>query len=294
VAKSKYVHADADGGLVLRGPDGTEVRMVGVQRMHFYRLAGATPEDATDEQVERYFSLRAQEEQTGQRVTEVLRYESATNMVTRELGIINLPQVAASDPNAPAPPSQSTPSAFPPPTLTTPRQEPPAAQRRPTTPQPPPNAAQSASAPGLGQAPRYRPGEGLPPAPRYQPGTGGQPARAEPEQDQPRETPLGTRFLRREGPVLYIQAPDGAEQRVTQYMRVHFLRMLEKEIEQATDQDIEMWWKLQGSLDAGATLQEAQSQNLLTEALKAAGKLKRTELEVLHQAISAWLQARAD
>ena len=74
--------------------------MAGIDRMHFYRLTGSTPEEATDEQVERFFALRSQEDETGERVTEKLAVESATDMVTRELKIINLPQVM--DPGRPA------------------------------------------------------------------------------------------------------------------------------------------------------------------------------------------------
>ena len=72
---------------------GGEAVMAGIDRMHFYRLTGSTPEEATDEQVERFFALRSQEDETGERVTEKLAVESATDMVTRELKIINLPQV---------------------------------------------------------------------------------------------------------------------------------------------------------------------------------------------------------
>ena len=81
---------------------------------------------------------------------------------------------------------------------------------------------------------------------------------------------------------------------MTQYIRTHFLRMIEREISDATDEDIEMWFKLQGSLDAGSTLQEARSRNLLTEALQSAGKLGRSDLEVLQQSINAWLEARRE
>ena len=67
--------------------------MAGITRMHFYRLTGATPEEATDEQVEKFFELQSQEDETGERVTDKLPTESATDMVTRELKILNLPQV---------------------------------------------------------------------------------------------------------------------------------------------------------------------------------------------------------
>ena len=75
-------------------------------------------------------------------------------------------------------------------------------------------------------------------------------------------------------------------------MRTHFLRLIEKDIEQADDSDIELWFKSQGSLDAGTTMQEAQSQNMIAEALKAAGKLKLSELELLEQVVQSWLVAR--
>ena len=39
-------------------------------------------------------------------------------------------------------------------------------------------------------------------------------------------------------------------------------------------------------------MQEAQSQNMLAEALKAAGKLKLSELELLEQVVQSWLVAR--
>lgn len=273
--KSKYVRAEEDD-LVLRAPDGTEKKLVGVQRMHFYRLAGVTLEDATDEQVERYFALQAQEAKTGHRTTPVRKSESAADMVARELKILNLPQLLQGDqaaletPNAPSPPPTTAPAS----------PSEPSSARQPS-PRPAPSIQPSRE--GLPPAPRYRPGEGLPPPPRYRPQTAPGPAAAP-----------GSRFLRQEGAVLFLQAPDGTEQRVTQYMRVHFARMLEKDIAEATDQDVEMWWKLQGSMDPGTTLPEAQSQNLLTEALKAAGKLKRAELEVLHQTISTWLEARRE
>ena len=70
--------------------------------------------------------------------------------------------------------------------------------------------------------------------------------------------------------------------------------MIERDINDATDEDVEMWFKLQGSLEAGSTLQEARSRNLLTEALQAAGKLRRPDLEVLQQSIGAWLEARQE
>ena len=92
--------------------------------------------------------------------------------------------------------------------------------------------------------------------------------------------------------MLYIQTPDGDDERVTQYMRTHFLRMIEKDIEQAEDADIELWFKSQGSLDAGTSMQEARSQSLLAEALKAAGNLKLQELEILQQIVDSWIVAR--
>lgn len=278
MTRSKYLRSEG-GHLVLRLPDGTDLMLVGVQRMHFYRLAGATPEEATDEQVERYFARRAEEERTGQRVTPVVSSESAADMVSRELRILNLPQImAGGEASAEVSIDQPPPAPPPPP-------------RRPS---------------GLGSAPRYRPGEGpalagapppvpplragepsqssgLGPAPRYRPGE------ASGSEGAPR-----SRFLRREGSALYLQAPDGSEQRVTQYTRVHFQRMLEVDIAQATDDEIEKWWKLQGSLEPGVTLPEAQSRNLLMEAVQAAGKLQRAELEMLHQTLTAWLAARRE
>lgn len=282
---SKYVHPDDEGRVHLRGPDGIDTLMVGLDRMHFYRLTGATPENATDEQVERYFAQKAKEAETGKPVTDVLSSESAANMVTRELGIVNFQQVIDNNDAIAGLSDDAFPSA------------PPSLPRQPQQTQPlPPSAesSQTSSGSSLGSPPRYQPsGAGLPPPPRYQPSSDvtDQPTN---QQSESGVTEPVSQFLRRENEILYLQAPDGTEQRVTQYVRVHFQRMLEKDLVEATDEDIEMWWKLQGSLDAGSSLSEAQSQNLLTEALKAAGKLKRGELETLHQAVSAWLEARRD
>jgi hypothetical protein len=293
--KSRRVRIDDDGQTYLRGPDGTDVRLAGFARMHFYRLTGATPEDASDEQVERYFTLKAQEEETGQRTTKVIKNESAADMVTRELKIVNFQQVVSSNEfpdlseDAPPPRRQTQPR--------TPLMNatPPSVSSSPPQSALPPQSGNSGE---LSPPPRYRAGgEGLPPAPRYQPREEtpvASPVDGSPPAGPASEEAPVSRFVRREGNILFLQAPDGSEQRVTQYMRVHFQRMIEKEITQASDEEVEMWWKLQGSLETGTSLPEAQSQNLLTEALKAAGKLKREELDVLHQAVSSWLQARRD
>ena len=89
---SRYLQR-GDDGVSRFVTDGGEAVMAGITRMHFYRLTGATPEEATDEQVEKFFELRSQEDETGERVTDKLPTESATDMVTRELKILNLPQV---------------------------------------------------------------------------------------------------------------------------------------------------------------------------------------------------------
>ena len=262
---SRYFQLD-NNGVVRFTKDGDEAVMAGITRMHFYRLTGATPEEATDEQVEKFFELRSQEDETGERVTDKLPTESATDMVTRELKILNLPQVI--NPSDPLEEELNQPPLAAPPNTqgmeTPPRQ----AARPLDRPVPPPST------------PRYSPsGNGaLPPAP-----------------PQPQPAAVGTpqsRYVRADGSVLWIQTPEGEEERVTQYMRTHFLRLIEKDIEQADDSDIELWWKSQGSLDAGTTMQEAQSQNMLAEALKAAGKLKLQELELLQQIVDSWLTAR--
>ncbi len=270
--------------------------MAGITRMHFYRLTGATPEEATDEQVEKFFELRSQEDETGERVTDKLPTESATDMVTRELKILNLPQVMnPSDPledelNQPPMSAATNNQGF----ETPPRQ----ATRPLDRPVPPPSTSP------LGAPPRYQAGGGgLPPAPRYSP-TGNAahsietppPAStlppASPQAQPPAPGAPQSRYVRADGSVLWIQTPEGEEERVTQYMRTHFLRLIEKDIEHADDSDIELWWKSQGSLDAGTTMQEAQSQNMLAEALKAAGKLKLQELELLQQIVDSWLTSR--
>ena len=278
---SKYLQR-GDDGISRFVTDGGEAVMAGITRMHFYRLTGATPEEATDEQVEKFFELRSREDETSERVTDKLPTESATDMVTRELKILNLPQVInPSDPleeelNQPpiaAPVSDQQPS------------------RLLDRPVPPPSTSP------LGAPPRYQPGGGLPPAPRYSPTGNSTPSTQTPPPAPPQtqSSPVGTpqsRYVRADGSVLWIQTPEGEEERVTQYMRTHFLRLIEKDIEHADDADIELWWKSQGSLDAGTTMQEAQSQNMLAEALKAAGKLKFQELELLQQIVDSWLTSR--
>ena len=279
MTRSARVRTDESGAVYARSRGGEEIRLAGIGRMHFFRLAGATPEDATDDQVDRFFELRAQEELSGQRATEVLPNESATDMVTRELGIFNLPQVLGNDNvgDATGPPPAA---AALPPTMTP-----------PTPASPTDTSAGTAQPPNPPAPPRIASGS-LPPPPRYTPSAAPAPA-ARPELEATVATPR-SRFLRQDGPVLYLQSPDGSEQRVTQYVRTHFLQMIECDIAAATDQDIEMWFKLQGSLEAGATLQEARSRNLLTEALQAAGKLNHADLEVLQQSIGAWIDARRD
>ncbi len=280
---SKYLQR-GDDGISRFVTDGDEAVMAGVNRMHFYRLTGATPEEATDEQVEKFFELRSQEDESGERVTDKLPTESATDMVTRELKILNLPQVM--NPSDPLEEELNQPPLAAPPATQGLESQPRQATRPLDRPVPPPSTSP------LGAPPRYQPGGGLPPAPRYSPTGGGAPPPA-PPQTQP--SAVGTphsRYLRADGSVLWIQTPEGEEERVTQYMRTHFLRLIEKDIEHADDTDIELWWKSQGSLDAGTTMQEAQSQNMLAEALKAAGKLKVQELELLRQIVDSWLTSR--
>ena len=278
---SRYLQR-GDDGISRFVTDGGEAVMAGITRMHFYRLTGSTPEEATDEQVEKFFELRSQEDETGERVTDKLPTESATDMVTRELKILNLPQVMN-----PSDPLEEE--------LNQPPMAAPVSDQQPgrvlDRPVPPPSTSP------LGAPPRYQPGGGLPPAPRYSSTAGNAPTTQTPPPAPPQSQPgaVGapqSRYLRADGSVLWIQTPEGEEERVTQYMRTHFLRLIEKDIEHADDADIELWWKSQGSLDAGTTMQEAQSQNMLAEALKAAGKLKLQELELLQQIVDSWLTAR--
>ncbi len=274
--------------------DGDKVIMAGVNRMHFYRLTGATPEEATDEQVEKFFELRSQEDETGERVTDKLPTESATDMVTRELKILNLPQII--NPSDPLEEELNRPPLAAPANTQRMETQPQQAARPLDRPVPPPSTSP------LGAPPRYQPGGGLPPAPRYSPTGDGAPTSQTPASTSPppatpqtQSSAVGTpqsRYVRSDGSVLWIQTPEGEEERVTQYMRTHFLRLIEKDIEHADDADIELWWKSQGSLDAGTTMQEAQSQNMLAEALKAAGKLKLQELELLQQIVDSWLASR--
>ncbi|MYD36540.1 MAG: hypothetical protein F4X20_05970 [Dehalococcoidia bacterium] len=285
---SRYLQR-GDDGISRFVTDGGEAVMAGITRMHFYRLTGATPEEATDEQVEKFFELRSQEDETGERVTDKLPTESATDMVTRELKILNLPQVI--NPSDPLEDELNQPQMATPPNTQGLEAQPRQATRPLDRPVPPPSTSP------LGAPPRYQPGGGLPPAPRYSPTGGNTPSiqTPPPAPPQTQSSPVGTpqsRYVRADGSVLWIQTPEGEEERVTQYMRTHFLRLIEKDIEHADDADIELWWKSQGSLDAGTTMQEAQSQNMLAEALKAAGKLKLQELELLRQIVDSWLTSR--
>jgi len=288
---SRYFQ-QGDDGISRFVTDKGEAVMAGVNRMHFYRLTGATPEEATDEQVEQFFELRSQEDETGERVTDKLPTESATDMVTRELKILNLPQVM--NPSDPLEDELNQPPMAAPPGIQATESQPQQATRPLDRPVSPPSTSP------LGAPPRYQPGGGLPPAPRYSPSgesRTAQPAVSVPPPAPPQTQPnaVGTpqsRYIRADGNVLWIQTPEGEEERVTQYMRTHFLRLIEKDIEHADDSDIELWWKSQGSLDAGTTMQEAQSQNMLAEALKAAGKLKLQELELLQQIVDSWLTSR--
>ncbi len=273
-----------DNGVARFIKDGDEVVMAGVNRMHFYRLTGTTPEEATDEQVEKFFELRSQEDETGERVTDKLPTESATDMVTRELKILNLPQVM--NPSDPLEEELNQPPMAAPPVSQGMDPQPRQATRPLDRPVPPPSTSP------LGAPPRYQPGGGLPPAPRYSPTESGAPPSAPPQTQPSAVSTPQSRYVRADGSVLWIQTPEGEEERVTQYMRTHFLRLIEKDIEHADDADIELWWKSQGSLDAGTTMQEAQSQNMLAEALKAAGKLKVQELELLRQIVDSWLTSR--
>ena len=156
MANSERVRTDESGIVFIRSKDGDELRLAGIDRMHFFRLTGATPEEATDDQVQKFFDLRNQEKNTGERATEILQTESATDMVTRELRIFNLPQVMGGDnlgdAAVPLPVAPTLPQ-----TMTAPSVLSEA------------GASNDASVPSLPTTP---PGEdvALPPAPRYTPG----------------------------------------------------------------------------------------------------------------------------
>ncbi len=289
MANSERVRTDESGMIFVRSEDGEEMRLAGIDRMHFFRLTGATPEEATNDQVQKFFDLRTQEKSTGERATEILPTESATDMVTRELRIFNLPQVMGGEDVGDAAVPLPTPPTLPQ-TMTAPSVLPDV------------GPGDDASGPSLPSSPPSA-GGALPPAPRYTPGGTQESVSTAGNPNDPADSGTGlpaiesmprSKFIRQEGSVLYLQSPDGSEQRVTQYIRTHFLRMIERDISDATDEDIEMWFKIQGSLDAGSTLQEARSQNLLTEALQSAGKLGRSDLEVLQQSVNAWLEARRE
>lgn len=278
---SKYIKQGKDGKHVITHPDKREMILSGLLRVHFYRLLNTTPENATDEQVLEFFELRTKETSEGKLSTKTIGSESAADMVSRELKIVNYQQVMANNDQADLPFNESD---FSPGQL--------------------PNQVKQSS----GKVFQNQPGRNnkiLPPIPRYKAATttvsnsdkfdkritqeetpGGSRAAADHEPSIP------SKFLRQENNALYIQTPNGEEERVTEYMKVHFKRMLEKDISSATNEDIETWWNIQGSLDPGISMQEARSQNLLTDALKAAGKLQDQELLSLNETIKIWLEAR--
>ena len=274
---SQYIKTNQDGNDVLIHPDKREVRLSGLVRVHFYRLLGTTPENATDEQVLEFFDLRGRETSEGKLLTTSINNESAADMVSRELKIVNFQQVMGNTDQQEF--SLDAPEFI------------------------------SEDKPNVGKVFQKdiddKKTNHLPPIPRYKPNSNTQ-SKFSPENHNGilEETVSGndnqsdsiqsnlSRFLRQENNALFIQTPNGEEERVTNYMRIHFERMLEKDILSAKDEDIETWWNLQGSLEPGISMKEARSQNLLSEALKAAGKLKDQELLVLNETLEIWLEAR--
>lgn len=274
---SKYIKPNQDGNDVLVHPDKREVVISGLVRVHFYRLLHTTPENATDEQILEFFDLRSKETSEGKLLTNSINSESAADMVSRELKIVNFQQVMGNNDqpefslDAPDFPSENK--------------------------QPPEKIFQKDNYNSKTKR--------LPPIPRYKPNSDTQ-SKFSPENytevsdsnvsgkdsqsDSIQSSP--SKFLRQENDAIFIQTPNGEEERVTKYMRIHFERMLEKDILSAKDEDIETWWNLQGSLEPGISMKEARSQNLLSEALKAAGKLKDQELLVLNETLKIWLEAR--
>ena len=277
---SKYIKQDKDGKHVITHPDKREVILSGLLRVHFYRLLNTTPENATDEQVLEFFELRNKETSEGKLLTQTIGSESAADMVSRELKIVNYQQVMANNDEAELPFNESD---FSQGEL--------------------PNQLNQTSGKVFQNQPETN-NKLLPPIPRYKADTTVGNSDALGNRTTHKETPeesrtaadltqsIPSKFLREESDALYIQTPNGEEERVTEYMKVHFERMLEKDIASATNEDIETWWNIQGSLEPGISMQEARSQNLLTDALKAAGKLQDQELLTLNETIKLWLEAR--
>tara|TARA_B100000686_G_scaffold199438_1_gene206235 strand:+ start:1497 stop:2348 length:852 start_codon:yes stop_codon:yes gene_type:complete len=278
---SKYIKQDKDGNHVITHPDKREMILSGLLRIHFYRLINTTPENATDEQVLEFFELRSKETLEGKLLTKTIGSESAADMVSRELKIVNYQQVMANNDETELPFNESDFSSG---ELTT-------------------QVNQSSGKVFQNQPERNN--KLLPPIPRYKANnttvsnssTLGNRITHEETPWEPKTAAdpvqsIPSKFLREENNALYIQTPNGEEERVTEYMKVHFKRMLEKDIASATNEDIETWWNIQGSLEPGISMQEARSQNLLTDALKAAGKLQDQELLSLNETIKIWLEAR--
>ena len=274
---SQYIKPNKNGNDVLVHPDKREVTLSGLVRVHFYRLLGTTPENATDEQVIRFFELRDQEASEGKLLTSTINSESAADMVARELKIVNFQQVMGNN-------DQSEFSLDGPDFV-------------------PENKLTPSKAPQKDDVNKKK--NLLPPVPRYKPNPDTQSQLNPGNYNELSESNVNgsnhqsdsidsslSKFLREENDALFIQTPNGEEERVTKYMRIHFERMLEKDILSATDEDIETWWNFQGSLEPGVSMKEARSQNLLSEALKAAGKLKDQELLVLNETLKIWLEAR--
>ena len=104
---SKYIKEDKDGKHVITHPDKREMILSGLLRVHFYRLLNTTPENATDEQVLEFFELRSKETSEGKLLTKTIGSESAADMVSRELKIVNYQQVMANNDQADLPFNES-------------------------------------------------------------------------------------------------------------------------------------------------------------------------------------------
>ena len=252
------------------------IELTGYTRIHFYRLVNTTPENASALEIKRFFELRDQEISSGSLSTDTISSESAADMVSRELKIVNFQQVIQNnddlqlneDPTSPPFNMPNNPSSV---------------------------VDELTGSNETGSKSKNI----LPPIPRYSPKT------VDPQVQQKSNSKQAisqksnksaestvSKFLRSEQGTLYLETPDGKEERVTEYLKVHFKRMLEKDITMATDADIEMWWNLQGSLEPGVSMNEARTQNLLTDALKAAGKLQESELNILKETLDIWIEAR--
>lgn len=268
---NNHIQKNDQGILFLTHSGYENIELTGYTRIHFYRLVNTTPENASALEIKHFFELRDQEISSGSLSTDTISSESAADMVSRELKIVNFQQVIQNNDDLQLDEEPTSPPF-----------------NMPNNPSAMVNELTGSKSKNiLPPIPRYSPKT---PDPKIQPKSNSRQAISQKSSTNAENTV--SKFLRSEQGTLYLETPDGKEERVTEYLKVHFKRMLEKDITIATDADIEMWWNLQGSLEPGVSMNEARTQNLLTDALKAAGKLQESELNILKETLDIWIEAR--